>query len=110
MRGQRLVGLPEDLGLRVEVLDHGLDHQRRRDDLLDRRDAPEHLVGVGAALLRELLEALAHRREAALGRAGIRVVERDVAAGSRDDLRDPAAHLARSHDEDVLEIHAARRL
>ena len=70
----------------------------------------EHLVGVGAALLRELLEALAHRGEPPLGRTGIRVVERDVAAGGGDDLRDPAAHLARADDEDVLEIHAARRL
>ena len=33
-----------------------------------------------------------------------------MAAGGGDDLRDPAAHLARSHDEDVLEVHAARRL
>ena len=32
-------------------------------------------VGLGAALLRELRQALPHRREAALGRAGVRVVE-----------------------------------
>ena len=70
-------------------------------------DAPEHLVGIRPALLRELLEALAHRREAAVDRAGIGVVQRDMASGYRDDLRDAAAHLARAHDEDVLEIHAA---
>jgi hypothetical protein len=33
-----------------------------------------------------------------------------VTPRDRDDLRDAAAHLACSHDEDVLEIHAARRL
>jgi hypothetical protein len=34
-------------------------------------------------------------------------VERDAAAGGGDDLRDPAAHLARSDDQDVLEVHGA---
>ena len=70
-------------------------------------DAAEHLVRVGAALLGELLEALPHRLEAALGRARRGVVERDAAAGGGDDLRDAAAHLAGSDDEDVLEPHRA---
>ena len=81
-----------------------------RNDLVDGCDAREHLVGVGAALLRELLEALPHRREPALGRARERVVERDAAARRGDDLRDPAAHLPGADDEDVLEVHGARRL
>ena len=34
----------------------------------------------------------------------------DVASGNRDDLRDPATHLAGADDKDVLEIHAAVRL
>ena len=100
------VGAAEDVLLDLEVLDHGLDHEVGGRDLVDGGDAREHLVGIGAALLRELLEALAHRREAALGRAGVRVVERDAAAGGRDDLRDAAAHLARADDENVLEVHA----
>ena len=76
------------------------------DDLVDGGDAREHLVGVGAALLRELLEALAHGGEPAVGRARRGVVERDAAAGRRDDLRDAAAHLSRADDEYVLEVHA----
>ena len=96
--------------LHVRVLDHGLDQQVGRHEVVGRLHAPEHLVGVGAALLRELLEARAHGREPALGRPGSGVVERDAPPRGRDDLRDPAAHLAGPDDEDVLEVHAARRL
>jgi len=110
MRRQRLVGLPEDLGLRVEILDDRLDHHRGRDDLLDCRDAAQNFVRIGPTLLRKLLEALAHRGEPALRRSRGSVVERDVAARGGHDLSDPAAHLTRSHDEDVLEIHTQLRL
>ena len=106
--GQHLVGAAEDLLLHGRVLDHRLDQQVGGDDLLDRRDAAEHLLRVAAALLGELLQALAHRREPALGRAGRGVVERDAAAGGRDDLRDAAAHLARADDKNVLELHRGR--
>src|SRR5262249_30239305 len=92
------------------ILDDSLDHQGGRDDLLDDRHAIENLVGVRPALLGELFETLAHRRQPAIGRARIRVVQGDVTARDRDDLRNAAAHLTRSHDEDVLEIHAALRL
>ena len=71
-----------------------------------RRDPREHLVRIGAALVREPRQALAHRLEAALDRPGRRVVKRDPAAGRRDDLCDPTAHLAGADDENVLEVHA----
>ena len=87
------------------VLDHGLDQQVCRDEVVDGAHAREHLVGVAAALLSQLLEALAHRREPALGRPRRRVVERDAAAAGGDDLRDAGAHLARAGDKDVLEAH-----
>ena len=106
--GSMLVRAAEDLLLHRRVLDDGLDHQVGGDELVDGGDPAEHLVGIGAALLGELLEALAHRREAALGRARRGVVERDAAAGGGDDLRDAAAHLAGADDEDVLESHRAR--
>ena len=54
-----------------------------------------------------LREALAHRLEPALDRARRGVVERDAAARGGDHLRDPAAHLPRPDDQDVLEPHAA---
>ena len=76
------------------------------DELLDGLDAAEHLVRIGPALLGELAEArriVSRPRSTAPGR---RVVERDAPAGARDDLRDPAAHLARADDEDVLEIQS----
>jgi hypothetical protein len=34
-------------------------------------------------------------------------VQRDPAARGGRDLRDPAAHLAGTDDEDLLELHAA---
>ena len=77
------------------------------DELVDRLDPGEHVVGVGPALLRELAEAAAHRLQPALDGARRRVVERDAPARAGDDLRDPAAHLARADDEDVLEVHGA---
>ena len=67
---------------------------------------PSTSSGVGAALLGELLEALPHRLEPALDRARRRVVQRHLPPRRRDDLRDPAAHLAGADDEDVLEAHA----
>ena len=45
--------------------------------------------------------------ESPIGGAGKRVVERDAPTGSRDDLRDPAAHLAGADNQDVLELHGA---
>ena len=104
---QYLVRAPEDRFLDGRVLDHGLDQQVGWDDLIDRRDAAEHFVRVGAALLGEPLQALAHRSEAALRRAGCGVVERDATAGGRDDLRDAAAHLARPDDKNVRELHTS---
>src|SRR5438270_6534 len=35
------------------------------------------------------------------------VIQRDAAAGRRDDLRDARAHLTCAHDEDMLESHRA---
>jgi hypothetical protein len=96
---RRRGGRPSCLDVCVSI--DGLDQERGRHEFVDRRDAPEHLVGVGAALLRKLLEARAHGGEPPLGRAGVRVVERDVTAGGGDDLRDPATHLAGSDDQDV---------
>ncbi len=71
----------------------------------DGRDSGEHLVGRRPALLGEPGKALPHGLEAALGRAGRSVMKRDTPAGGGDDLRDPGAHLAGSHDEDVRELH-----
>ena len=80
---QQPVGAPEELLLHGRVLDHGLDQQVGGDEVVDRVDPRQHLVGVGAALLGQLLEALAHRREPALGRARSGVVERDAPARAR---------------------------
>src|SRR5205814_365419 len=60
---------------------------------------------VDGSLLGRPAEVLPHRFEPASDRPRSRVVERDAAAGSRDRLGDPAAHLARADDEDVLEVH-----
>ena len=105
---QHLVRAAEDVLLRLRVLDDRFDQQVGLDQVVDRRDSREHLVGRCAALLGEPLEALADRREAALDRTGERIVQRHAAAGCGDDLRDPAAHLPRADDEDVLELHARR--
>ena len=79
-RGQDEVGLAEDRFLHGGVLDNRLDHQVRLDDAVHRLDAREHLVRIGAALLCELLEAAAHRLQAAFDRTRGRVVERDATA------------------------------
>ena len=100
------VGAPEDSVLHVGVLDDGLDQEIGCDEVVDGGDAPEHLVGISAALLRELAEALRHRAERSVDRARHLVVERDTSAGGRDHLGDAAAHLAGADDEDVLELHA----
>ena len=63
--------------------------------------AGEHLVGIGAALLGQSVQALAHPLEARLDRARDGVVQRDAPSGGGDDLRDAAAHLAGADDEDV---------
>ena len=70
-------------------------------------DPRQHLVGIGAAFLCELLEALAHRCEPALGRARRRVVEGHAPSRPGDDLGDPGAHLARARDKNVLEVHTS---
>ena len=105
---KRLVRTAEDRLLHRRVLDDGLDEQVGRNEIVDRGDAREHLVGCRSALLGELAEALLHARERALDGARHLVVERDAAPGRCDDLRDAAAHLARADDEDVLEAHAAQ--
>ena len=68
----------------------------------------QHVVGRGAALLRELREALAHRLEARSAAPGCASCSETSATRGRDDLGDAAAHLARADDEDVLEAHAGR--
>src|SRR5947207_3754302 len=97
----------EELLLRVGVLDDGLDHQRRRHEVLDDGYAPQHLIHWRAALFLELREAPAHRVERTVGRTRLRVVQRHVPAGRGDNLRDPTAHLPSAHDEDVFELHGA---
>ena len=103
--GEQLVGAAEDVLLHARVLDDGFDQEVGRHEVCDRRHAPEHLVGLRPALLGELREALGHHCERAIGRPWDGVVERHAAAGGGDDLRDPATHLARPDDEDVLEAH-----
>src|SRR5438105_2185400 len=61
-------------------------------------------VRIGAALLRQPLEALAHRRQPALGGARKRIVDRHASSRHGDDLRNAAAHLPRADDQDVLEL------
>ena len=95
----------EELFLDPSVLDHGLDHQVGRDEVVGGGDTLEHLRGIPTALLRELLEAPLHSLERPLDGAGNRVVQGHPAAGRRDDLRDSAPHLARPHDEHVRESH-----
>jgi hypothetical protein len=62
---------------------------------------------VGAALLREALEASPHRAEATLDGAWERVVQRHAAARRSDHLCDASAHLPGTHDENMLEHHGA---
>ena len=108
VRRKRRVGAPEHVLLHVGVLDDRFDHQVGRDELVDRLTRASTSSGCGSALLLELREALAHRLERALGRAGLRVVERDAASRARDDLCDATAHLPGTDDENVLEAHSAR--
>ena len=100
------VSAPEDLRLHVGVLDDGLDQEIGGYEVVDGDHAREHVVGIGAALLGELAQALPHRAERAIDRARRLVVERDTSAGGRDHLGDAAAHLTRADDQDVLEAHA----
>ena len=104
VRGQRLVGGAEERALGLGVLDDRLDQQIGLGELVDGRDAPEHLVGLRAALLVQLAEAPPHRLEAALDRPRLTVVERDLPPGRGDDLCDAGAHLAGADDEDVPKV------
>ena len=61
-------------------------------------------------LLRQARQALLDGRQAALDRAGIRVVERDAPARGRDHLGDPTTHLAGADDENVLELHGCEAI
>jgi hypothetical protein len=107
VRGKHLVGPAEDVLLHGGVLDDRLDQQVGGDEVVDRRHPGQCLVRVGAALLGELRQALAHGVEPAVDRAWGGVVERDAAAGGGDHLRDSRAHLARPDHEDVAELHGA---
>src|SRR5207253_8478680 len=62
------VGAPEDLLLYARLLDHRLDHQVGRNEIVDLLDPRKYLVGRRAALLSELRQAFAHRLERALDR------------------------------------------
>ena len=108
--GKDPVRATEEILLHGRVLDDRLDHQVGGHQLVDGGDSPEHLVRVGAALLGEPLEALAHRRQTAIRRAGKSVVKRDATAGGGHDLRDAAAHLPRADDKNVLEVHTSMSL
>ncbi len=107
LRGQRLVRAAEDRLLHPGVLDDGFDEQVGGDEIVDGGDARKHVGGSRPALLGELPEALLHPGERPLHRPRHLVVERDAPARRRDDLRDAAAHLAGTDDEDVLEAHRA---
>ena len=79
------------------------------DEVVDGRDAREHLVGGSRRPSRPAARGSCRIvASAALDRAGIRVVQRHAPAGRGDDLRDAAAHLPRADDEDVLELHVRR--
>ena len=80
VRRKDAVGCPEDRFLHRNVFHHGLDHELGLDDAVHGLHTREHLVRVGAALLRQLLEAAPHRLQAALDRSRGRVVERDATA------------------------------
>src|SRR5207302_9163364 len=86
---------------------HCLDHQCSGDDVLDNGDAGEDVVGRRTAFLLELGETLAHCLQRAIGRARLRVVERDVPTGGGRNLSNPAAHLPGPDDEHVCEPHRA---
>lgn len=108
MRRQPCVSGAEHLVLDRGVLNDGLDQQIGLDDLFYGAHALQDIVGRGAALLRELAEALAHRLERAIGRTGLGVEQRDLAARGGYDLRDPATHLTRADHENVANLHRRR--
>ena len=107
---QRRIRSAEELLLRIRLLDDRLDQEVRVHQLPDRRDPSEDLVRRGAALLVKPREALLHRCEAPLDRAGDGVVERHLAPGCGHDLGDARAHLARARDEHPLEDHRRKLL
>ena len=81
MRGEHLVRLAKHLLLDGRVLGDGLDHQVGAVRILqpvDCADALHHVVGGRPALLGEPAETAAHRVERAIGRARLRVEERDL--------------------------------
>ena len=77
------------------------------DDLVDGSTRASTSSGSAPPFSASFVEALAHRLEPALDRAGRRVVQRHAPARRRDDLGDAAAHLPCAHDEYVLERHRA---
>jgi len=95
----------EELLLDFGVLDDGLDHEICGHETVHGRDARENLGRIRATFLGELAEASVHRLECATDHAGHLVVERDTPTRSRDHLGDPAAHLTRADNENVLEAH-----
>ena len=101
-----LVCAPEDRLLHCRVLDDGLDEEVGGDDVGGKRHARQDILGCDASLLGQLRQALLHRSQRPLGGPRQLVVERNAPAGGRHDLRDAAAHLARTDHQDVLEPHA----
>ena len=111
LRRQHLVRAPEDLLLhrarpRRPPRSSGRPARGRRRARCARAPRPVRRRPSRRASSSDTLD----RREPALDGARRGVVQRDPAARGGDDLRDPAAHLARAHDENVLERHRARRL
>ena len=109
VRRERLVGAAEDVLLRVGILGGRLDHQvgGRRGRPPASTRASTSAGSSSAPFSARRVEALLHRREAALDRARERVVERNAAARRGEGLRDAAAHLAGADDENVLAVHGA---
>ena len=66
-------------------------------------------AGSGPPFSASLDEALLHRLERAVDRAGHGVVKRHAASRRGHDLRDAAAHLAGADDEHVLELQIVYR-
>ena len=103
-RGQRRVGAAEDVLLDRRVLDDGLDHQVGRDERRRRarcarapRPGPGRPSRRAASRLRRIVSSA---RSVAPGNGSCSETRRPEAATH---LGDPAAHLARADDEDVLE-------
>ena len=102
-RGQRLVGRPEELLLRVGVLDDRLDHEVGGHERVDGVTRASTSAGSGPPFSASFARLRAIASSARSTAPGQRVVERDAPAGGGDDLRDAAAHLAGADDENVLE-------